>query len=82
MTAIKVVFRKFSDGEVIALFPELAWDEHGNVTSYMHVGQHGAASRDIVQCTKPATPEEYSSLLEELKEIGYKDLKVSLKMRR
>lgn len=37
----KVVFRKFPDGEVIALFYEEEFSHPGNFTSYMHVGQHG-----------------------------------------
>lgn len=40
----KVIFRKFRDGSVIALFPNIPWDNNGNIASYMHVGQHGGAS--------------------------------------
>lgn len=78
----KVVFRKFKDGQVIALFPQEPWDYKGNIVSYMHIGQHGGASRSIVQDTKLATKEEYAPLLKELKKIGYNDLKVMKKINR
>ena len=40
----KVVFRRYPDGQVIALFPDIPWSgRRGEITSYMHVGQHGAA---------------------------------------
>lgn len=43
-TPIKVVFRRFKEGGVIALFPYIPWNESENtITSYMHAGQHGAA---------------------------------------
>ena len=76
-----VVFRKFKEknalGDVIALFPEL--DEgRGMCASYMHVGQHSAASYDGLLCmTQPAQPQEYEELKAELEKIGYK-----LKIRR
>lgn len=72
----KVVFRKFpkeegSEAEVIALFPGESWDRAGNITSYMHMGQHAAASPSVVSITKLATPEEYAPLKAELEGIGY-----------
>ncbi len=39
--------------------------------SYQHVGQHGAASSELVRELRPATPAEYADLLAELKDIGY-----------
>lgn len=66
----RVIFRVFSDGEIIALFPHI--DEgNGNILSYMHIGQHGGASPLIVNDTKPATPEQYKELFAELQGIGY-----------
>lgn len=66
----RVIFRVFSNGEVIALFPHI--DEgNGYIMSYMHIGQHGGASPLIVNDTKPATPEQYKELFEELQGIGY-----------
>ena len=68
----KVVFRRFQDGDIIALFPEEAADYRGNCKSYMHVGQHGAADYDgLIRITKQATPEEYASLVKELTNAPY-----------
>ena len=41
MKKVNVVFRKFEDGEVIAIFPNIypvAKDSKAEVMSYMHVG--------------------------------------------
>ncbi len=67
----RVVFRKFKEGDVIALFPEM--DEgRGMIGSYLLVGQHGSASPSIVNDTKLATPEEYKEIKDELeKAFGY-----------
>ena len=69
----KVIFRKFSDGDIIALMPELPGNYNPYMTceSYMHIGQHGGASVDLTNVTIPAKPEEYASLLSELESIGY-----------
>ncbi len=67
--ATKVVFRKFRDGSIIALFPE--FKEKNGVLSYMAVGQHGGADYNVIRATRPASPKEYSSLLNELQYIGY-----------
>ena len=76
----KVIFRKFPDGDVIALFPEIAgtYEYWQDCLSYMHVGQHGSASVDLVQSTKLASETEYQDLYNELTAeypFGY-DLKV------
>ena len=52
---------------------------YGNIMCYQHVGQHGEASLDYYNSTKPATPDEYADLLSELKSI-YND--VNLVVRR
>ena len=69
----KVIFRKFSDGDVIALFPELPGDlnPYRTCESYMHIGQHGSASVDLVRNTKQAVYREYVSLMQKLESIGY-----------
>ena len=68
----KVIFRMFGDGQVIALFPEIIADNLGyNCQSYMHVGQHGAASPGLTDKTKLAKQEDYQQLFDELTEIGY-----------
>ena len=77
-----VIFRKFKDGDVIALFPGLPGDNSPNTcSSYQHIGQHGAASVDLVGDTKLATPEEYAPLQAELVRIGYADLRVIKRIR-
>jgi hypothetical protein len=68
----KVLFRKFEDGEVIAIFPDLEWDTQGNVTSYMHIGQHGACDTDLINELEKASESEYKPLADELESIGYK----------
>lgn len=76
----KVIFRKFKCGDVIALFPQEPATLDGHLcVSYMHVGQHSAASPSIVRDTKPASIEEFRKLLWELEQIGYNDLVVCKK---
>jgi hypothetical protein len=73
----RVVFRVWPDhngGDVIALFPDVPYDNHtpGRVESYQHIGQHGAADYNhVIAATRPATPDEYAPLLAELQQIGY-----------
>ena len=74
MDADLVVFRRFPDGDIIALFPCLAAEclDSWLCQSYMHVGQHGAADPHIVYDTRPARPHEYADLKAELEQIGYR----------
>lgn len=74
----KVVFRKWKEGDVIALFPDEPCSRHNyTTTSYMHTGQHGAADyTGVIAATQPACEHEYQDLLAELKSIGYKDLRI------
>ena len=67
---VKVVFRKFDNGDVIALFPE---EEQGRglIGSYMTVGQHSDASKSLITELEPASKEEAAKLADELKRIGY-----------
>lgn len=69
-----VLFRKFKDGAVIALFPYIAAvaTDPWPCQSYMRVGQHGAAHPFLVHDTRPATPREYAPLKRELHQIGYR----------
>lgn len=68
-----VIFRKYPDGEIIALFPEIPADNQGlRCSSYMHVGQHGGADCSMVsRSTRPASSAEYAPLKKELERIGY-----------
>jgi N-acetyl-anhydromuramyl-L-alanine amidase AmpD len=66
---IAVHFRKFEDGDVLAL-----WDDgegFGWVSSYQHVGQHSYASAELIIELAEATEDEYATLLRELESIGY-----------
>lgn len=66
-----VVFRKFSDGEIVALFPYVIDAPH-SVMTYMHVGQHSNMDYyRVISDTRTAKPGEYASLARELTLIGY-----------
>ena len=66
-----VIFRKFKDGEILALFPYEI--ETGTfVLSYQHIGQHsGADYQFMINGTKPAKPEEFTDLKKEIENFGY-----------
>ena len=70
-----VVFKKFADGDVIALFPDYKCQEmHGEtmIDSYMHEGQHSHSHIDLLEELEDATTTEYKELFEELTNlIGY-----------
>lgn len=67
---ILVSFRKFPDGDIIALWEDDSASP-GFITSYQHVGQHGDASPELLDELENASPEEYQSLLAELENGGY-----------
>lgn len=71
----RVIFRKFSDGEIIAIFPDMPYSDH-LTTCYAHNGQHGSCDRGIIDITKLATLQEFNPLHRELFQIGYDDLRV------
>lgn len=79
----RVVFRKWKNGDIIALFPDKWWCKYDyTTTSYMHTGQHGAADyTGVIATTQPAREHEYRELLAELEFIGYKDLHIIQKAR-
>lgn len=69
-----VIFRVWKDGDdIIALFPYIPGNCNPcTCSSYMHVGQHGAADPHlVVRKTRPARSEEYMSLMKELELVGY-----------
>lgn len=67
----RVIFRKFKEGDIIALFPEIAIGANF-CNSYMHIGEHGGAGySSCIRRTVPATHEEYKDLAVELESIGY-----------
>jgi hypothetical protein len=65
---VDVIFRKYRDGNVIALFPGLGGDMDGaTCSSYMRIGQHGAAHLShVMRTTLPAEEKEYAALKREL----------------
>ena len=67
----EVIFRKFPEGDVIAIFPFEKFDLNGNYTSYMHIGQHGGCSLDLAKDLIKPSKEECQDLIEELGSIGY-----------
>lgn len=70
----KVIFRKYPNGDIIALLPELAGDNNWSDTcmSYMHVGQHGVANYSgVMKTTLPASTEEAEDLHKELTLLWY-----------
>lgn len=74
MTKVNVAFRKFENGEVIAIFPNIypvAKDSKAEVMSYMHEGQHGMCMECLVNELEKASKEEYTPLKKELEMIGY-----------
>ena len=68
-----MVFRKWSNGDILALMPEIPADNYGYMCqSYEIVGEHGGA--DYTGCisqTKPATKAEYKDCYTALKRRGY-----------
>lgn len=76
---LKVVFRKFNNGEIIALFPDIKFGcPYYQIMSYMHIGQHGEVDHHaILEQTKLATEEEYQALLNEIKSI-YRDYDIKV----
>lgn len=74
-----VIFRKDESGEITAFFPDTY--KLGELLCYQHIGQHSMASIGYYRKTKPATKEEYTSLLNELVNlVGYDDLIIRKRM--
>jgi len=68
----ETVFRKFPEGDILALFPYMIETLNYDVGCYQHIGQHGTADYNhCIEMTKPAKPKEYSDLLKELESMGY-----------
>jgi hypothetical protein len=77
MCETPVVFRKYGDGEIIAIFPSLPGGRFGECQSYLHIGQHGSADYGhVIRTTSPAGLNEYADLRAELVQVGYDDLRV------
>lgn len=63
------------NNDLMAFFPQLKYGYNGYrndlKTCYSHIGQHSACAKEYEQECRPATPEEYKELKEELESIGY-----------
>jgi hypothetical protein len=70
-----VIYRRFPNRELIAIFPDDPWDRTGLLTSYQHIGQHGGCDPDLirelgkVRMNPPS--DEVVALNNELIGIGY-----------
>jgi len=77
-----VIFRRWHNGDVIALFPEIPADRDGHYCmSYERVGQHGNADcHGVISLTDSADIDEPDvlDLFRELKRVGY-NLKIMFK---
>jgi len=72
----KVIFRKESNGEILAVFPHEA-NEPGEIVCYAHIGQHSCCAWEYIRAeTVRATAAESAALLDELFRIGYNDLEI------
>ena len=58
-----------SKGEVTAVFPTLGGTGAHDFTVYAHIGQHSSGTRGWYNQTRAARPDEYASLLSELRRI-------------
>lgn len=69
-----VILRRWNNGNIIALFPELPADYQGwYCDSYEHIGQHsGADYHGVIHATKPVSLEDAADLIRELERIGYR----------
>lgn len=73
---IRVIFlvngKDSSNQEVFAYFPDENYDADGKYKSaYSHIGQHSSCDPRYAKESRPATPEEYQDLKNELEGIGY-----------
>ncbi len=70
---MKVIFKKdtTNNNEIIAFMPYDICNWQGDFTCYAHIGQHSTTNYNYYLRCKPATQEEYKSLYNELKNIGY-----------
>lgn len=70
-----VCFRKFPEGDIIALFPKESYltPDTGEelISSYQTIGQHSEASPALLEELLPASKEEAKELKRELQSLGY-----------
>lgn len=68
-----VIFRRWPDGSIIALFPSIPTSYTGRFCqSYERLGGRSVASYlDVISRTTPASPKEYDALRRELESEPY-----------
>ena len=66
-----IFYREPHNNSVLAVFPDVIENRHGNMCCYSHVGQHSSCSPGYLKKCKPAEPDEYQDLKRELEGIGY-----------
>ena len=72
MKTIDVIFRKWKDGSILALFPYCVDTYEGSVMCYEHTGQHSSADyKYCISSSKLAKEHEYKPLKAELESMGY-----------
>lgn len=71
-TETKMAFRKFDNGEIIALFVEDIDSRFGSCESYMFKGEHAPADISLIDALLPATEEEYREMKLTLEARGYR----------
>lgn len=71
-TKVNVMFLLDDNGEPFAYFPDELYNRDPNVkTCYSKAKEYTACAMDYVHNCKPAPPDAFKPLLEELKTIGY-----------
>lgn len=81
MIAIEVYFRKESGGEILAAFPYEGGGKF-DLLCYSHSGQHNSCTFEyLYRHTKAAKPEEYDSLLREVRKVYAMNPQVELKVK-
>lgn len=71
-TETKMAFRKFPDGEIIALFVDDVDTRFQSCESYMFHGEHAPAELTLIESLEPAGEEEYRDLKLTLESRGYR----------
>lgn len=61
---IKVIYKKFKDGEIIAIFPDLPGKvgDKNTCESYMLVGEHSYCEKKLIKTLKNATQQDYRKI--------------------
>jgi len=67
--------------DIVAVFPTEPGDSDiRSMTCYSSIGQHGSCDSHYVgKRTKKATPEQVKAMLDELRRVGYTNLRVILR---